>query len=69
LGIELDEGYVKTAVERWEKLTGQKAVLMDSGENLGHQTSHVGRLRDKEGVHGLRGGSAKKGDKIGAVRL
>ena len=65
LGIELDEGYVRTAVARWEKLTGLKAVLVDSGENLGHHMSHMGRLRGKEGVHELEGQRAKKGDKIG----
>jgi site-specific DNA-methyltransferase (adenine-specific) len=60
LGIELDEGYVKTAVARWEKLTGLTAVLMDPEGKQGHQTSHVGRLRGKEGVHELRGQGAKK---------
>ena len=67
IGIELDEQYVETAKARWEKLTGQKAVLMDSGENLGHQTSHVGRLQGKRGVHELEGQRAKRGDKIKQV--
>ena len=66
LGIELDEGYVKTAVARWEKLTGLKAVLMDPGENLGHQTSHVGRFGVRQGVT-AEGQKAKRGDKIGVV--
>jgi site-specific DNA-methyltransferase (adenine-specific) len=66
LGIELDEGYVRTAVARWEKLTGFKAVLMDGGENLGHQIDHVGRLKAGQGVIESGGNKAKKGDKIGA---
>ena len=69
LGIELDEGYVRTAVARWEKLTGLTAVLMDPEGKQGHQTSHVGRLRAKEGVHELRGQRAKRGDKIGVSRV
>jgi hypothetical protein len=55
LGIELDEGYVKTAVARWEKLTGLKAVLMDSGENHATTSSHVKRLKGKAGCRGEKG--------------
>jgi DNA modification methylase len=69
LGIELDEGYVRTAVARWEKLTGLKAVLMDPEGKQGHQTSHTGRLRGKRGVHELEGQKAKRGDKINVNRL
>jgi len=50
LGIELDEGYVRTAVARWEQLTGLKAVLVDGGENLEHQIDHVRRLKEGQRV-------------------
>ncbi len=33
LGIDLDEEYIKTTIARWEKLMGQKAVLVDPVEN------------------------------------
>lgn len=61
LGIELDEGYVKTAVARWEKLTGLKGELMDSGENLATTRGQVKRLNAGRGTEGV---TAKKGDKI-----
>jgi DNA modification methylase len=63
LGIELDEAYVKTAVARWERLTGLKAALMDSGENRATKSSHVKRLKEGRGAEGLTAGSGKKGDK------
>jgi site-specific DNA-methyltransferase (adenine-specific) len=69
LGIELDEGYVRTAVARWEKLMGLKSVLMDGRENLGHQIDHVGRLKAGQGVIESGGLKAKKGEKIGAHRV
>jgi hypothetical protein len=74
LGIELDEGYVRTAVARWEKLTGQKAAaVVPGGESphvrrfQGHKTSHTGRSRAGKGVGELEGQRAKRGDKIGIV--
>jgi site-specific DNA-methyltransferase (adenine-specific) len=66
LGIELDEGYVKTAVARWEKLTGFTAVLMDSGENRATTRGQVKRLKTGRGVERAEGIRSRKGDKIGA---
>jgi hypothetical protein len=34
LGIELNPAYVDVAVERWQKFTGQEAVLETSGERF-----------------------------------
>jgi len=69
VGIELDEGYVKTAVARWEKLTGFTAVLIDQEGNQATTMSHTGRLGGKRGISELGGNTAKKGDKIGANRV
>jgi DNA modification methylase len=66
LGIELDEGYVMTAVARWEKLTGFTAVLMDSGENRATTRGQVKRLKTGRGVERAEGIRSRKGDKIGA---
>jgi DNA modification methylase len=63
IGIELDEGYVKTAVARWEKLTGLKAVLIDQEGNQATTTSHTGRSGGKRGIGELEGNRAKKGGK------
>jgi DNA modification methylase len=69
LGIELDEEYVKTAVARWEKLTGLKAVLMDKGEKQATTRNHVGRLEDGQRVATSTEGRAKKAEKINTNRV
>jgi DNA modification methylase len=69
IGIELDEGYVKTAVARWEKLTGFTAVLIDPKGNQATTMSHTGRLGGKRGIGEVEGNRAKKGDKIGVNRV
>jgi site-specific DNA-methyltransferase (adenine-specific) len=69
VGIELDKGYVLTAVARWEKLTGLKAVLVDPEGNKATTMSHTGRSRGKRGIGAVEGDRAKKGDKIGVNRV
>jgi DNA modification methylase len=60
LGIELDGEYVKTAVARWEKLTGFTAVLMDGEGNHATTMSHTGGLEAGQGVDGLGAGKGVK---------
>ena len=34
LGMELEPGYVDVAVLRWERVTGEKAVMGEGGESF-----------------------------------
>jgi DNA modification methylase len=51
LGIELNPAYVDVAVERWQRFTGQAAVLEGSGErfeelrSLRGRAGHLGHTR------------------------
>ncbi len=64
LGIELDGGYVKTAIARWEKLTRLKAVLMEPTEKQATTMSHTGRFRVGQGIATPPATRTKKGGKI-----
>lgn len=41
-GLEIEPGYVDVAVQRWETLTGQSAVLEDTGETLAEVAARRG---------------------------
>ena len=60
LGIELDEGYVQTAIARWEKLTGLKAVLMDQE---GNQATTRGQVKTLRVGRSAEEAGAERGDK------
>jgi len=50
VGIELDEGYVKTAVARWEEIDGfSQAVLIIRRETSNHNEPH-GEIRKVSGA-------------------
>ncbi len=69
LGIELDEGYVKTAIARWEKLTGLKAILAENGGKEATTMNHVGRLRAGQGIDTSKSKPEKKAEKIDTNRV
>ena len=65
IGIEL-ESNMSTAKERWEKLTGLTAILIDPRGNQATTMSHTGSLEGKRGIERSKENRAKKGEKIDA---
>jgi DNA modification methylase len=50
-GIELDPKYVDTAVRRWQRLTGKKAIHADTGSTFDECEAGLAKTVVGEGAH------------------